>query len=124
MAVTYTTAVKNARLSAVVSQIGSTGVLEIGTTGMATVLATIALDATAGTAASGVLTFSGFPKSDTSADATGTAAAARIRTASGGTDIVTGLSVGTSGSDINLNSTSIATGQTVTINSATITHAA
>jgi hypothetical protein len=124
MAVTYTTAVKNARLSAVVSQIGATGVLEIGTASMATVLATIALDATAGTAASGVLTFSGFPKSDTSADATGTAAAARIRTASGGTDIVTGLSVGTSGSDINLNSTSIASGQTVTINSATITHAA
>jgi hypothetical protein len=124
MAVTYTTAVKNARLSAVVSQIGSTGVLEIGTTSMASVLATIALDATAGTVASGVLTFSGFPKSDTSADATGTAAAARIRTASGGTDIVTGLSVGTSGSDINLNSTSIASGQTVTINSATITHAA
>lgn len=124
MAVTYTTAVKNARLSAVVSQIGSTGVLEIGTASMATVLATIALDATAGTAASGVLTFSGFPKSDASADATGTAAAARIRTSSGGTDIVTGLSVGTSGSDINLNSTSIASGQTVTINSATITHAA
>lgn len=124
MAVTYTTAVKNARLSAVVSQIGSTGVLEIGTTGMATVLATIALDATAGTASGGVLTFSGFPKSDASADATGTAAAARIRTASGGTDIVTGLSVGTSGSDINLNSTSISAGQTVTISSATITHAA
>lgn len=123
MAVTYTTAVKNARLSAVVSQIGSTGVLEIGTTSMGTVLATIALDSTAGTAASGVLTFSGFPKSDTSADATGTAAAARIRTATGGTDIVTGLTVGTSGSDINLDSTSITAGQTVTINSATITHA-
>lgn len=123
MAVTYTTAVKNARLSAVVSQIGSTGVLEIGTTGMATVLATIALDATAGTASGGVLTFSGFPKSDASADASGTAAAARIRTATGGTDIVTGLTVGTSGQDINLNSTSISAGQTVTINSATITHA-
>lgn len=123
MPVTYTTAVKNARLSAVVTQIGSTGVLEIGTTGMGTVLATIALDSTAGTVASGVLTFSGFPKSDASADATGTAAAARIRTAPGGTDIVTGLSVGTSGSDINLNSTSISAGQTVTINSATITHA-
>lgn len=123
MAVTYTTAVKNARLDAVVSQIGSTGVLEIGTTGMGTVLATIALNSTAGTSASGVLTFSGFPKSDTSADATGTAAAARIRTATGGTDIVTGLTVGTSGSDINLDSTSITTGQTVTITSATITHA-
>ena len=123
MAVNYTTAVKNARLEAVVSQIGTTGVLEIGTTGMASVLATIALGNPAGTAASGVLTFSGFPRSDTSADNSGTAAAARIRTASGGTDVVTGLTVGTTGSDINLDSVSITAGQTVTINSATITHA-
>jgi hypothetical protein len=123
MAVTYTTAVKNARLDAVVTAIGATGVLEIGTTGMGSVLATIALGNPAGTSASGVLTFSGFPRSDTAADATGTAAAARIRTASGGTDIITGLTVGTSGSDINLDSTSITVGQTVTINSATITHA-
>lgn len=123
MAVTYTSAVKDARLTAVVTAIGSTGVLEIGTTGMASVLATITLNSTAGTASAGVLTFSGFPKSDTSADNTGTAAAARIRTASGGTDIVTGLTVGTSGSDINLDSTSITAGQTVTINSASITHA-
>lgn len=123
MAVTYTTAVKNARLTAVVTAIGGTGVLEIGTTGMASILATITLNATAGTAASGVLTFSGFPKSDTAADNTGTAAAARIRTATGGTDIVTGLTVGTSASDINLDSTSITAGQTVTITAATITHA-
>ena len=122
MAVTYTVAVKNARLSAVVTQIGATGVLEIGTAGMASILATITLNATAGTAATGVLTFSGFPKSDT-ADATGTAAAARIRTAPGGTDIVTGLTVGTSGADIILDSVNITTGQTVTINSASITHA-
>lgn len=124
MAVTYTTAVKNARLDAVVSSIGTTGVLEIGTTGMASVLATISLGNPAGTTSGGVLTFSGFPRSDTSADNTGTAAAARIRTASGGTDVVTGLTVGTSGSDINLDSTSITAGQQVTINSATITHAA
>ena len=124
MSVNYPTAVKNARLTAVVTQIGSTGVLEIGTAGMASVLVTIPLNSTAGTAASGVLTFSGFPKSDTSADASGTAAAARIRTASGGTDIVTGLTVGTTGADINLDSTNITAGQTVTINSATITHAA
>jgi len=123
MSVTYPTAVKNARLSAVVTQIGSTGVLEIGTTGMGTVLATIPLQSTAGTVSGGVLTFSGFPASDTSADASGTAAAARVRTASGGTDIITGLTVGTSGSDINLDSTNITAGQTVTVNSATITHA-
>ena len=123
MAVTYTTAVKNARLDAVSTATGATGVLEIGTAGMASVLATINLNSTAGTSSSGVLTFSGFPKSDTSAAATGTAAAARIRTGTGGTDIVTGLTVGLSASDINLDSVSITAGQTVTINSATITHA-
>ena len=123
MSVTYPAAVKNARLDAVVAQIGGTGVLEIGTAGMASVLATIALNSTAGTSAGGVLTFSGFPKSDVSADATGTAAAARIRTAPGGTDIVTGLTVGLSAADIILDSLSITAGQTVTINSAAITHA-
>jgi hypothetical protein len=126
MAVTYTTAVKNARLDAVAAQIDAgsgAGKLEIGTTGMGTVLATITLaDPSAASAASGVLTFSGFPRSDTSADNTGTAAAARIRD-SNNTDIVTGLTVGTSGSDINLDSTSLTAGQTVTITSATITHA-
>jgi hypothetical protein len=124
MAVTYTTAVKNARLNAVTSAIGTTGVLEIGTApNLATVLATINLANPAAPAASGgVLTFT-VPQSDTSADGTGTAAAARIRTASGGTDIVTGLTVGTSGTDIILDSVSITSGQTVTINSATITHA-
>lgn len=125
MAVTYTTAVKTARMQAVIDQIdggSGAGILQIGTTGMATVLAEITLNDPSGSAASGVLTFSGFPKSDTSANATGTAAEARIRT-SAGTDVITGLTVGTSGTDITLDNTSIATGQTVTINSATITHA-
>lgn len=126
MSVIYTTAVKNVRLDAVTTAIGTTGVLEIGTTGMASVLATIALgNPAAAAAASGVLTFAGFPRSDTAADATGTAAAARIRTASGGTDIVTGLAVTLTGGggDITLDSLSITAGQTVTINSMTITHA-
>jgi hypothetical protein len=123
MAVTYTTAVKNARLDAVTTQIGTTGKLEIGTAAMASILVSISLNNPAAAASSGaVLTFSGFPKT-VAASATGTAAAARIRTATGGTDIVTGLTVGTSGSDINLDSTSITSGQNVTINSATITHA-
>jgi len=122
MAVTYTTTVKNARLDAVVTAIGSTGVIEIGTSGMAAILATITLNASAGTASGGVLTLSGFPKSDI-ADGTGTAAAARIRTATGGTDIVTGLTVGTSASDINLDSVTITTGELITLTAATITHA-
>jgi hypothetical protein len=123
MAITYTTAVKNVRLNAVTTAIGTTGVLEIGTTGMASILATIPLANPAAPAASGgVLTFT-MPQSDTAADATGTAAAARIRTATGGTDIITGLTVGTSATDVILDSLSITLGQTVTINSATITHA-
>lgn len=123
MPVVYTTAVKNARLEAVVTAIGATGVLEIGTAGMATVLATINLGNPAGSASGGVLTFSGFPRTDISADATGTAAEARIRTISGGTDIVTGLTVGLSGADIVLDSLSITAGQTVSISAAQIVHA-
>ena len=123
MAITYTTAVKNSRLNAVVTAIGTTGVLEIGTAGMASVLATIPLANPAGTVSSGVLTFTTAGMSDTSADASGTAAAARIRTASGGTDIIIGLTVGTTGTDIVLDNTSINSGQTVTISSASITHA-
>lgn len=122
MAVTYSTAAKNARLDAVTTLLGTTSKLEIGTAGMAAVLATISLaNPSAPAAASGVMTFT-MPQSDTSADSTGTAAAARIRDSSSA-DVVTGLTVGTSSTDIVLDSTSITSGQTVTINSATITHA-
>ena len=123
MAVTYTNAVKIARMGAVTTQAGATAVLEIGTSAMGTVLASFALDNPIAGAATGagVLTLSGFPKNAT-ASATGTAAAARIRT--GGTDIITGLTVGTSGADVILDSLSITSGQTVTLNSAVITHAA
>ena len=121
MAVVYTTAVKSSRMSAVVTAAGTTAVLEIGTTGMASVLATIPLANPIGTVTNGVLTLT-MPRSDTAADASGTAAAARIRTATGGTDIVTGLTVGLSASDIIMDSVSITAGQTVTINSFTITH--
>lgn len=125
MAVTYSTAVKNARLLAVRDSIDAgsgPGVLQIGTAGMAVVLAEIALADPSATASSGVLTFSGFPRSDTAANNTGVAAAARIRD-SAGTDVITGLTVGTSGTDIVLDNTSINAGQVITINSATITHA-
>lgn len=126
MAINYSTTTKNARLDVVTAQIDAgagAGKLEIGTAGMATVLATITLgDPSAAAAAAGVLTFSGFPRSDTAADATGTAAAARIRD-SNNTDVITGLTVGLSAADIILDSLSITAGQTVTINSASITHA-
>ena len=123
MALTYATDVRNDRMQAVVDQIDAgagAGTLEIGTTGMASVLATITLNDPSGTVAAGVLTLSGTPLSDASADATGTAAEARIRD-SDSNDVITGLTVGTSGTDIILDSVSITTGQQVTITSGTIT---
>jgi hypothetical protein len=121
MAITYVTSLKNTRLDAVTTAIGAAGKLEIGTAGMASILATIPLaNPAAPAAAGGVLTLT-MPQSDTAADNSGTAAAARIRTGADA-DVVTGLTVGTSGTDIILNSVSITAGQQVTINSATITH--
>lgn len=125
MAVTYNTATKNARMQAVADNIdggSGAGVIEIGTAGMATVLAQITLADPCGTVSGGVLTFSGFPRSDSSANATGTAAAAVIK-ASDGTVVVSGLTVGTSGTDIILDTTAIDTGEVVTLNNASITAA-
>ena len=123
MAVVYSTTVKNSRLTVVRDAIdagSAAGVLEIGTSGMGTVLATISLADPCGSVSSGVLTFT-MPQSDTNADATGTAAEARIKD-SNGTVIISGLTVGTSGANINLSSVSITAGDTVTLNSAAITH--
>lgn len=129
MAVNYRASLKTTRMTAVRDDIdsgGAAGRLEICSAGYAAILATVTLGysgASTGTISGDVLTLAGFPRSDTSADNSGTAAVARIRN-SAGADIVTGLTVGLSGSDINLDSLSITAGQTVTINSATITHAA
>lgn len=75
-------------------------------------------DPCAAGASGGVLTFSAIT-ADASANATGTATWFRL-VDSTGTCAHDG-NVGTSGSDLNLNSTSIATGQQVSITSATIT---
>ena len=126
MAVTYDTATKTARMAAVIAQIdagAAAGTLEIGTTGMGSVLAILTLADPCGSAASGVLTFDFDPDiSDASANASGTAAEARIKD-SDGTVIISGLTVGTSGTDIVLDSVSITSGQTVTLTTGTITHA-
>ena len=125
MAVTYSTAAKNARLQAVIDLIdagASPGKLKIRDSGNV-VLATLILADPCGTAAAGVLTFDFDPDiSDSSADATGTAANAII-TDSADTTVISGLTVGTSGTDIILDSVSITAGQVVTITAATITHA-
>lgn len=125
MPIIYTTAAKNARMAAVRDLIDAgsgPGVLQIGTAGMATVLAEVTLGDPCGTVANGVLTFDGFPRSDTATNDAGTAAAARIRD-SAGNDVITGLTVGTATADIILDTVTVAANQTLTITGASITHA-
>lgn len=128
MAVNYVTSLKTTRMAAVITAIdvhANPAVLEIGTTAMGTVLVSITLADPSFTESSGVITMASMPRSGT-ASATNTAAAARIRTGAPA-DVITGLTVGTSGTDIILNSTSITSGQTVTFSgspASTITHAA
>jgi hypothetical protein len=124
MSVDYSTLLKNARLDLVTTYIDAgagVGYIEIGDSGFALTLATIDLATPpAPAAAAGVLTFT-MPQSQVGADATGTAAEARIRD-SNALDVITGLTVGVGGTDIILDSVSITIGQTVTINTGTITH--
>lgn len=74
------------------------------------------------TASGAVTTMGGFPKTVTAA-ATGTAASARYRT-SAPADWATGMTVGLSGSgaEVIMSSLSITSGQSVQVNSATLTH--
>jgi hypothetical protein len=124
MAVNYSNPIKDNRMTQALNGIDSNAspaTIEICTAAFAAVLVVITLAKPSFTEAAQALTMAGAPKSGVAA-ATGTAVIARIKDG-GGTVQVNNLSVGTSGSDINLNSTSITAGQTVTLSSGTITHA-
>lgn len=126
MTLGYSVALRNAQLDAITTAIGSNGLLRIydgsrpATGGSATtLLAQLALSATAAAgASSGVLTFSSITN-DSSADATGTATWFRITT-SGGTAVIDG-SVGTSGADINFNTVAFVAAAVIAVTSLTIT---
>lgn len=127
MAVVYAAAVKTARMQAVVTEIGTSGKIKFYTANGGTLLATFALAATAGTVSGSVLTFSDANGAtagilNTTASAAGTATYATITT-SADVEKVTGLTVGTSGTDFILDNNVLANGQAVTINNATLTHA-
>ena len=126
MALAYSTTLRNARQDAITTAIGASGLFRIydgsrpASGGTATtLLAELALSATAaGASSGGVLTFNSIAQ-DASANATGTATWFRIVT-SGGTFVIDG-SVGTSGSDLNLTTTSIVATQPVSVTSCVIT---
>src|ERR1019366_3430429 len=126
MSVVYNTTLKNTRMTAVVTAIdnGGIGSLLFGdvTSFVSThLLAVILFAATCGTVTGGVLTFSSTPLVEAAANNTGTATQAEVEDGVGHV-VISGLTVGTSASDINLSSTSIVAGQSVTITAATITH--
>jgi hypothetical protein len=124
VALNYRASLKTTRMNAVVTDLdnnAAAATLEIGTAAFAAVLCSIVLGDPSFTVAADVMTMAGTPRSAT-AGATGTAAAARYKDG-GGTIIISGMTVGTSGSDVNLNSVAIVSGQTITITSATHTHA-
>ncbi len=131
MALGIATTVRNNRLTQILNAIDAgsgSGTIKIYTgtrpaTGAAlsgnTLLGTLTFsDPCAAPPSGGVLTFSSITQ-DASADATGTAAWARIEDSTGA--FVFDCSVGTAGADINLSSTSITAGGPISITSATIT---
>lgn len=130
MALGYAAALRNAQLDQITTRMdGGTGagLLRIydgtrpATGGTATtLLAELTLsDPSAAAASGGVLTFNAIT-ADASANATGTATWFRIVQSDGTTHVMDG-NVGTSGSDLNFNTTSIVAGAQVSVTSFTIT---
>jgi len=126
MALAYASTLRNAMLDAITTAAGGSALLNIydgsrpATGGAATpLLAQLTCNATFAPGASGgVLTLNAITQ-DSSANATGTATWFRITT-SGATFVLDG-NVGTSGSDLNLSSTSIVATQPVSVTSFVIT---
>lgn len=125
MAIKLSTAVRNARLDAIETAIGASAVLKIrsgappagiGDADSGTVLATINLPADwMAAAASGIKGKSGTWE-DSSADATNTAGHFRIYASDGTTPHMQGTVTATgAGGDMEINNTSIAAGQPVTV---------
>lgn len=131
MALSLSTTLRNNRLDQIATAVGSGGKINIyagsvpANVGTAlsgqTLLAELSVSgAFAAAASAGVLTVNAVT-SDTSANATGTAAFFRVTT-SADSAVIQGT-VGTSGADLNLNSVSLVSGAQVSISSFTITEA-
>ena len=133
MAVQLSVAVRNARLDAIESTIGTAAVLKIrtgaapsdvATADSGTVLASLTLPSDWLAAASSGSKAKSGTWQDTSADGTGTAAHFRIYASDGTTCHMQGSVTATGGGgDLQLDNTSIASGQSVTISSFSLTDA-
>ena len=131
MALQYSVTVRNAKLDAVETAIGTSAVLKIRSgaapsdcaqADSGTVLATITLPSDWMAAASSGSKAKSGTWQDTSADATGTAGHFRLYASDGTTCHAQGTVTATGGGgDLTLDNTSIASGQSVTISSFTLT---
>jgi hypothetical protein len=120
MAVNYSLTVKQARLEAVRSALNASGGGKVKLmTSADAALCTVPLETSIGAPVGGVLTVISTAKQGT---ATGAGAAAKASLQDGANvDVATGLTVGTSASDINLNDVNLQVNSQVTLNSGTIT---
>ena len=130
MALKYSTTLRNAQLDAITTAVGTSGILRIYSGSRpanvaaaisGTLLAECVCNASAFAAAAsgGVLTANAI-SNDSSANASGTASHYRLFRSDGTTAVIDG-DVSTSGADLNLDNTSINSGQVVSITSFTIT---
>jgi hypothetical protein len=123
MAVVYADGIKTTRMQAVLDAIDAgsgNGTLEICTAGYGAVLAVVPLSDPSGVVSGDTLTLN-TPIQDNSIDQSGTAALARVKD-SDGNIVISGLTVGTSGTDIIVGTTSLVATQVFRITSATLTH--
>ena len=131
MAIQLSTGVRNARLDAIESTIGTSAVLKIrtgsapanvATADSGTVLATCTLPSDWMAAASSGAKAKSGTWEDTSADATGTAAHFRIYASDGTTAHIQGTVTATGGGgDLTVDNTSFASGQAFTVTGFTLT---
>lgn len=125
MALAYSTTIRNARMDAITSAVGASGLLRFydstrpATGGAATTkLAELTGNATFAPGASGgVLTLNAI----TGANAIATGTATWARWVSSGATFCVDMNVGTSGSDINMTSVAFVSGQPVAVSSFVIT---
>lgn len=119
MAVSLSTTLRNNRADQITTAVGNGGKLRLYTAGAVQVVELVCATPFASAASGGVLTLGTITTG--TAGATGTVTNASIYKSDGTTLVISGLSVGTSGSNINLSSTSITTGDNVAVSSASIT---
>lgn len=119
MAIALNTTLRSARATAIVTEAGANAQIKLYTSAYAALLGTLTCSATLGTVSNGVLTFNAITQ-DSSADASGTFALARLYKSDGTTMVIEGLTVGTAATDIIMNAAAATVGAAISMSSAVI----